>query len=186
MRARLDHVGILVESLENVTGKLKDLGLTCTGIEEFPSEGTREMYCGGDASSGRLLFLQPMGEGPYASALERRGPGLHHIALHVENLERFIGSLAGSGWYLHTTSLESIRGYNTAWLARPAIPTLLEITQPESVGTADDFLVSKIEIPIENRHSLVDALGIAQIAPSTDQHCWLTIADARLSVDSLT
>ena len=186
MRTRLDHIGILVESLEKVTGQLKDLGLACAGIEEFPSEGTREMYCGGDESSGKLLFLQPIGEGPYASALERRGPGLHHIALYVENLERFIGSLAGSGWYLHPSSLESIRGYNTAWLARPAIPTLLEITQLDSFETGADSVVSKIEIPIGNRHSLIDALGIAQIARSTDEHCWLTVADARVSVDSLT
>lgn len=41
-----------------------------------------------------------MKEGAYTRAMKKRGPGLHHIAVDVLNLESFVDDLSGSGWLL--------------------------------------------------------------------------------------
>ena len=80
----IDHVAVLVADLEAALRDLTPLGLETGPIEEFPSEGTRECYLGRSDQSAKLLLLTPHGDaGPYARALARRGPGLHHVGLRA-------------------------------------------------------------------------------------------------------
>ncbi|MFK7960935.1 MAG: VOC family protein [Phycisphaerales bacterium] len=142
----LDHVALLVPSIEAAAAALGSLRAERGPVEEFPSEGTREMYIGAPGTGGRLLLLQPMGaSGPYARAMAKRGPGLHHIAYRVADIDTFID--AHPGWLLHPISLKTHPRSATAWFARPGIPILLEVvTNPDPLTGPD--LTSAIQIPV--------------------------------------
>ena len=173
----LDHVALVVQRLEPVLERLGHIADQVGPIEAFPSEGTREVYVG--ESAAKLLLMEPTSsEGPYARALAKRGPGLHHVALNTPNLKEFLGGVRG--WLLVPASVETIAKSNTAWLARPGTPTLLEVHEAEPVS--GDPLVSTVELP-----GLTDQLHPqAGLTVSPDQEAWLTIGGRRMSARTLT
>ena len=124
MLHQLDHVAILVPNAEQVVQQLTARGLPAKGltpgeIESFPSEGTRECYLGADGRLGRLLLMEATSnQGPYARALAKRGPGLHHVALTVPDLDLFLNSV--TGWLLVPGCVSSLARTKTAWLAGTA------------------------------------------------------------------
>ena len=133
-----DHVAVLVEDLEQALGALGALAEQAQAIEEFPSEGTREVYVGTGRS--RLLLLQAIGPGPYLRALEARGPGVHHLAFHAPEPRQQLAALPG--WLLHPHSLESQP--QTLWAARPGLP-LVEL----STGTCSgEPLLTALELAV--------------------------------------
>lgn len=132
-------MGLLVERIEDCLGRLRSGGVVLpegleAEIEEFPGEGTRELYLPPDPGGARLLLLEPCGEGPYRRALGKRGPGLHHVALEVPDVLAF--AIASPGWLAVPASLEGWRRQGTLWLARPGVGTLLEVS-PRTEGAAD-------------------------------------------------
>jgi hypothetical protein len=151
----LDHVAILVETLEVAVAWLQDQGLKIPGrwegrIEEFPGEGTRELYLAGPAVPARMLLVEPLpGEGPYARAMRRRGPGIHHLGLCVPDP---LGFARESGWLVHPECLASFSRTETLWLARPGVGCLLEVSPGGSPGgtgqESERPQVEEIEIPV--------------------------------------
>lgn len=128
----LDHIAFLTPSLDDARRALADLDLAQQAVESFPAEGTRECYLGAPERVGRILLVEPAGEGPYADAMVRRGPGLHHVALTVEDLDAFVADVVdGSGWLVHPRSFETKRTSNTIWLARPGVQALIECFEVE-------------------------------------------------------
>ncbi|MEO7819737.1 MAG: VOC family protein [Actinomycetota bacterium] len=174
MSHQLDHVALVVHRLEPVLERLDWLE---TGpIEDFPSEGTREVYLG--VGSGRLLLMEPTnGEGPYARAFAKRGAGLHHVAINVPDLREFLGCVRG--WLLVPALLQEVARTRTAWLARPGVATLLEVHEAERAEGA--AVVEQVELPgplpVDPRPAMF---------PSNDDGVWLTIAGRRRSVSELT
>ena len=118
MTSSLDHVALLTQSIER---SCTALGVSPDNIEEFPAEGTRELYLGAPGGA-RLLLMQAIGPGPYQDALSKRGPGLHHVALCVEHTRAFA---AASGWLVHPRFLD--QPDRMLWLAHPAVPCLVEL-----------------------------------------------------------
>lgn len=91
----LDHVGIAVADLEGALEVYARLGLRPGArgrVEAFAVE-----LCFLEAGGARLELLAPTGPGPVQRFLERRGPGLHHLALAVENLEAELARLKAAG-----------------------------------------------------------------------------------------
>ena len=131
MKSVLNHVAILVESIESTLGIKNFSSDLIEEIEEFPSVGTRELYLGKSNQMGRLLLMQAAGDGPYKSALKKRGTGLHHIALDVLNIDEYLGSLSGSGWLLHPESINFYKSNKQIYLSRPGVPVLMEIQERE-------------------------------------------------------
>jgi len=83
----LDHVGVAVEDLDAASQPYLLLGLPPDGEdEELPAQGVRVRAF---RSGGSLLeLLEPTTpQSPIRAFLDRRGPGLHHLALRVEGLE---------------------------------------------------------------------------------------------------
>ncbi len=105
VKSVLNHVSFLVESIESVMENSSFSDDSIGKVKEFPGEGTRELYIDNDNQMGRLLLMQAIGDGPYKRALEKRGAGLHHIALDVEDIDSFVDQLNSSGWQLHPKSL---------------------------------------------------------------------------------
>lgn len=145
MAARCDHVGVLVRDLEAARERLQGLGLAEGKIGEYPGEGTRELYLGSPAAPGRLLLLQPLGgDGPYARALAKRGPGLHHVALAIADPGEWTQDQPG--WLVHPFSLQSLP--ECAWLCRPGVGVLLELVA-EAAGEDDETdpaTVTQVEV----------------------------------------
>lgn len=174
MNYRLDHVALVVRKLEPVLERLN--GLDAGPIQSFPSEGTREVYLG--AGSARLLLMEPTNaHGPYARALEKRGAGLHHVAFNVPDLDAFLGEV--SGWLLVPSSLGALTESHTAWLARPGVATLLEVSQSDAPDGVP--VVELVELPGPHPVELPPA-----IAWSSSNDVWLTIAGRRYIVSELT
>lgn len=81
----VDHIGIAVRDLESALAVYAAIGLHPEAIEDVASEGVRVAFLPvGDAS---LELLEPLApDGVIARFLEKRGEGLHHVALAVEDI----------------------------------------------------------------------------------------------------
>src|ERR1044071_8820590 len=97
MKAVLDHIGIAVTDLEAALAFYRDaLGLEIEGPEDVPSQQVRAQFLPlGQSSLELLLATSP--ESPVAKFVERRGPGLHHITLRVDDINAALGQLKARG-----------------------------------------------------------------------------------------
>ncbi|MCO5171024.1 MAG: hypothetical protein M9894_32270 [Planctomycetes bacterium] len=188
--ARWDHVALLVSALEPALAALAtfDPGLVAGPVQEFEDEGTREVYLDrGDARApGRLLLIEPTGRGPYARALLRRGPGLHHVGLAVPDAPAFAAERAG--WLLHPRSLETLAAARTLWLARPGVGLLVEVS--ERPPGPDDAPVTPVVTGVEvaatdSRAEALLAALCPELACSADGQAWLTLGERRLGAAAL-
>ncbi|MFT4705695.1 MAG: methylmalonyl-CoA/ethylmalonyl-CoA epimerase [Bradymonadia bacterium] len=97
MLTHIDHVGIAVRSIDAALLLYRDvLGLPFDGLDEVESQGVRVAFL--RLGEARLELLEPTrDDSPIAKFIEKRGEGLHHIALATDNLEqaREIAAKAG-------------------------------------------------------------------------------------------
>ncbi len=93
----IDHVGIAVNSLQEAVPRWSAvLGQPPSGEETVPSEGIRATFFG--EGSGRIELLAPLTpESPIARFLNRRGPGIHHICVCVDDLEVALAEAEAAG-----------------------------------------------------------------------------------------
>lgn len=94
---KIHHVGIAVESIDHALPLYEDaLGDLPAFRTEVPAEGVNvAMLQLGDS---RIELLEPAAvDSPITKFLARRGPGLHHIAVRVADLEASVGRLRASG-----------------------------------------------------------------------------------------
>jgi LAO/AO transport system kinase len=92
----IDHLGIAVPSLERSIAFYESLGLAVAHRETVPTEKVDvAMLPAGDS---RIELLQPTAaDSPIAEFLEKRGPGLHHVALRVPDLTAAVARLKANG-----------------------------------------------------------------------------------------
>ncbi len=93
----IDHIGIAVESIEKARAFYeKTLGLPFGGIEEVPDQGVRVAFF--QAGETRIELLEPASpESAVGRFLQKRGPGIHHLAFRVDDLEGRLASLRAEG-----------------------------------------------------------------------------------------
>jgi methylmalonyl-CoA/ethylmalonyl-CoA epimerase len=99
----LDHVAIAVADLDPAVARfVADLGLTLRGVEDVPSAETRTAFLpvGGPTTIELVAPLE--GRGPIARALEKRGPGLHHLCFRTDDLDGDVAALRAKGWQFTT------------------------------------------------------------------------------------
>ena len=93
MRAVLDHIGIAVRDLPAALAFYRDaLGLDIEAPEEIASERVRAHFIPVGPSSLELLEATAP-DSPIAKYVEKRGPGLHHITLRVEDINAALAQL---------------------------------------------------------------------------------------------
>ena len=92
----IDHLGIAVTSLEQSIAFYQSLGLAVAHRETVVTEKVDvAMLPAGDS---RIELLQPTTpDSPIAKFLEKRGPGLHHIALRVPDIAAAVSRLQAGG-----------------------------------------------------------------------------------------
>ncbi|HTM32904.1 MAG TPA: methylmalonyl-CoA epimerase [Vicinamibacterales bacterium] len=97
MKAWLDHVGIAVSDLERSLTFFRDvLGLHVEPPEEVASQNVRAHFLHMGPSS--LEMLEATGpESAIAKFVEKRGAGLHHVALRVEDIDAALADLEARG-----------------------------------------------------------------------------------------
>jgi len=87
---RIDHIGIVVKSIEERLSVYRDLlKLEVTGIEELPERGLKVAFI--KVGDTRIELLEPLSENSQISKfLESRGEGIHHIAFRVDDVKAAI------------------------------------------------------------------------------------------------
>jgi LAO/AO transport system kinase len=95
--ARLDHVGIAVADLNAALAFYRDaLGLDIEAPEEVATQRVRAHFIpAGEAALELLEATAP--DSPIAKFVEKRGPGLHHITLRVEDIHAVLAQLKARG-----------------------------------------------------------------------------------------
>jgi methylmalonyl-CoA epimerase len=97
MKAQLDHVGIAVSDLEAALTFYRDaLGLDVEIPEDVASQRVRAHFI--PAGSAALELLEATAEdSPIAKYVAKRGPGLHHITLRVDDIGAALDRLKSRG-----------------------------------------------------------------------------------------
>ena len=87
MVKKVDHIGVAVRSLEKALPFYTEiLKLPLLGIEEVESEKVKVAFL--QAGNAKIELLEPTSsESPIAQFIEKRGEGIHHIALGVDSIE---------------------------------------------------------------------------------------------------
>ncbi len=95
MKAILDHVGIAVKDLGAALAFYRDaLGLEIEAPEEVASQRVRAHFV--PVGQSNLELLEATGsDSPIAKYIEKRGPGLHHITLRVDDVHAAVEHLKG-------------------------------------------------------------------------------------------
>ena len=92
----LDHVGIAVAALDAASAPYLALGLAPLADEEVAGQGVRVRAF--DAGNGLVeLLASTRADGPIGRFLERRGPGLHHVAFRTTDLDATVATLQATG-----------------------------------------------------------------------------------------
>ncbi|MEX0979796.1 MAG: methylmalonyl-CoA epimerase [Gemmatimonadota bacterium] len=89
----LHHVAVAAHSIRE-TAPLYELitGASCSRIEDVPAQGVRAAFV------GTIEILEPLdATGAVARFLERRGPGLHHVAYRVDDIRAALSRLREAG-----------------------------------------------------------------------------------------
>ncbi len=97
MFGRIDHIGVATDDLEGAVALYQDtLGMPLAHRETVESQGVEAVLL--DVGDGHVELLRPLGpDTPIGKYLESRGPGLHHVAYAVDDIEGVLSSLKEAG-----------------------------------------------------------------------------------------
>jgi LAO/AO transport system kinase len=128
----IDHLGIAVKDLETAIAFYEELGLKVSDRETVAGEKVHVAML--PTAGSRIELLEPSAEdSPISKFLEKRGPGLHHVALRVPDLEASVARLRASGARLLNEPRAGAGGHRYVFI-HPASAggVLLELIQEES------------------------------------------------------
>ena len=94
---KIDHIAIAVNDVE-ASAKVyqKALGIDVIEFETVESEGVKVAII--PMENGRIELIQPTkDDSPIKKFLDKKGPGLHHIALETDNIEGEVERMEGCG-----------------------------------------------------------------------------------------
>lgn len=97
MKATLDHIGIAVGDLSQALAFYRDaLGLDVAPPEEVPSQRVRAHFV--PVGEAAIELLEPTSpDSPIAKFIAKRGPGVHHVTLRVDDIRETLGRLKARG-----------------------------------------------------------------------------------------
>jgi len=97
MKVTFDHVGIAVADLSEALAFYRDaLGLEIEAPEEVASQHVRAYFI--PAGEAQLELLEATSDdSPIARYVAKRGPGLHHITLRVDDIRAALAQLKAKG-----------------------------------------------------------------------------------------
>ena len=89
---RVDHVGIAVKNLDEAVKFYESLGFKASGYEVVAEQKVKVAFlpCG-DSELELLESTEP--DGPIARFIEKNGPGIQHIAIRVDDIDKALEEL---------------------------------------------------------------------------------------------
>ena len=132
MLSAIDHVGVAVPSIDLALALYRDtLGMPLVHRETVTEQGVDAALL--DVGDGHIELLEPLGpDTAVGKFLDRRGPGIHHVAYRVVSVQDTLDACAAAGLRLiDKTPRTGIRGSRVAFLHPSATGGVLtEIVQP--------------------------------------------------------
>ena len=129
---RVDHIGVAVEDIDDALALYeRDYEMTLVHREVVESQGVEAVLL--DVGENHVELLAPLGpDTPVGKFLAKRGPGMHHVAYQVQDIEATLESLRASGIRLiDETPRTGIRDSRVAFLhPKSSGGVLTEIVQP--------------------------------------------------------
>lgn len=98
MAQKIDHLGIAVRDLAEAEPRFAALlGVESSGREDVTSEGVRVSFF--QVGESRFELLQPLStDSPIHKAIEKRGEGIHHVCLKVDDIAAEVTRLTAAGF----------------------------------------------------------------------------------------
>ncbi len=131
----IDHLGIAVKSLADAKNFYEKLGLTPMPEETVAAEQVRLSMV--PVGESRIELLEPTSpESPIAMFLAKRGEGLHHVALHVDDLSATVERLKANGTRLISDEIKIGAGGHMYVFVHPSSSggVLLELVEDAPKG----------------------------------------------------
>ena len=132
MLDRIDHIGVAVEDLEGAIELYEQkLGMPLVHRETVAEQGVEAVLL--DVGDGHVELLRPLGDDTAVGKfLAKKGPGLHHVAYAVADIEATLASLKENGVELiDETPRTGIRQSRVAFCHPKSTGSVLtEIVQP--------------------------------------------------------
>ena len=129
---RIDHIGVAVEDLDAAIELYRGpFGMPEQHRETVDEQGVEAVLL--DVGEGHVELLRPLSEEtPVGKFLQKRGPGLHHVAYQAEDIEATLASLRDSGVALIDEQPRvGIQGKRVAFLhPRSTGGVLTELVEP--------------------------------------------------------
>jgi methylmalonyl-CoA epimerase len=134
--SRIDHIGVAVEEIEPALELYRDsFELTVAHREVVEEQGVEAVLL--DVGENHVELLAPLGaDTPVGRFLAKQGPGLHHIAYQVSDIDATLERLREAGLQLIDQQPRTgIRGSRVAFMhPRATAGVLTEIVEP-AAGT---------------------------------------------------
>jgi|SRR5699024_1490857 len=128
---KIAHIGIAVHNVEQAIPFYQDsLGLELEGMEQVETEGVKVAFF--KIGESRLELLEPLHtSSPIHGFLQKRGEGIHHIALEVDDIQKRLQTLKEKGIRLiHDEPKEGANDAQIAFLhPKSTNGVLLELCQ---------------------------------------------------------
>jgi methylmalonyl-CoA epimerase len=132
MLGRIDHIGVAVEDLDAALALYADtLKMPVVHRETVTEQGVEAILL--DVGENHVELLAPLGpDTPVGKFLAKKGPGLHHVAYQVSDIEATLAALKAAGMRLiDETPRVGIRNSRVAFVHPAATGGVLtEIVQP--------------------------------------------------------
>jgi methylmalonyl-CoA/ethylmalonyl-CoA epimerase len=129
---KIDHVAVCVKDIDESTAKLREvLGVVPQEREVVESQKTEAVLL--PIGESNIELISPRGNLGLEKFLEKRGPGLHHIAVEVEGIEGALATLKALGVPLiDEVPRKGARGHKVAFVHPKATGgVLIELVEPE-------------------------------------------------------
>jgi methylmalonyl-CoA epimerase len=129
---RIDHIGVATDDLDGAIALYEGkFGMPVAHREKVESQGVEAVLL--DVGEGHVELLRPLGEDtPIGKYLAKKGPGLHHVAYAVGDIDKVLGELREQGVELiDSEARQGIRNSRVAFLHPKATGGVLtEIVEP--------------------------------------------------------
>jgi methylmalonyl-CoA epimerase len=129
---RVDHIGVAVEDIDaSLELYERDYGMTLVHREVVSEQGVEAVLL--DVGENHIELLAPTGpDTPVGKFIAKKGPGMHHVAYQVDDIEATLAALKQAGLRLiDETPRVGIRNSRVAFLhPKTAGGLLTEIVQP--------------------------------------------------------
>ena len=130
MNRKIDHIGIAVPDLDKAVADYRALGFKIGHTEEVPDQKVKAAFC--EIGESHLELLEATAEdSPIAKFLTKRGSGIHHLCIQVDDIDEALKRYRAAGVRLiNEEPVIGAGGHRVAFVhPRSASGVLLELME---------------------------------------------------------